>query len=278
MSADRYIWTPDQVKVVSDVEKHATHDQDDHGNWSRGRATPTAQGVDQQVAHDFIDAGDDIPAGSGLLYDDDRLNAVRGKVKHAIATDVGTRLEQDPRWPGGSGYKQVNAMNKMWASMVTRPMQEAAIAEFDLKGARPSEGAGAAYDESEVSDMSEALGDGPIGGSGYMDQGRLRPALRAMYEHTQDRLRKAGIEQVTLYRGVADETLPRRSTVPFRSQPISSWTSERSIAEDFSGQSGRILVATFPRERILSTARTGLGSLPEYEWTVLSGEGEVRVE
>jgi hypothetical protein len=63
--------------------------------------------------------------------------------------------------------------------------------------------------------------------------------------------------------------------VNFQLNPLSSWTSNPTIATTFAIPVGRntavTLFAEIPASRIVATPFTGLGCLPEYEWVVASG-------
>lgn len=193
----------------------------------------------------FIARGENVPVGSGLHGYSESFQKLRGETKDRIAREVGARLEKDPRFqpkPGLDGYDTVNLMNRQWANMQTGPIQRAAIDEFGLKG---------------TSEASTPTSDSTT-----------RAALRAMYDHTQAELAKAGISKLMLYRGIY-------GNVPDKLAPVTSWTSEPQIAHTGAWMGGggveHVLRATFPASRILSSARTGFGSLPEYEFTVLGG-------
>ena len=117
--------------------------------------------------------------------------------------------------------------------------------------------------------------------------------VRAMYENTQKELAEHGIKQVTLYRGMAlpegnDPEWVRKNGVGEITQfPLASWTSDKSLARDFARTAadhvngpgtGFVLASTFPAARIVSTARTGLGTLGEYEFVVAGGPTEAMAE
>lgn len=100
-----------------------------------------------------------------------------------------------------------------------------------------------------------------------------RKVVRAMYENTQRKLKEAGIESVTLTRGVRGETKGKKGDdFDFRASSASSFTTEPSTAHQF----GRRLATKVPRERILSTYCTGFGCRSESEWVVLGGPGKAR--
>ena len=100
--------------------------------------------------------------------------------------------------------------------------------------------------------------------------------LKTMYKRTQEQLKAAGITHIELYRGVGKGSeLPSRKAgarVTKRGNVLESWTASRSVAEDF----GPVIVRTVvPVERVLSTCRTGFGSLPEHEVVVIGGVDDV---
>jgi hypothetical protein len=100
--------------------------------------------------------------------------------------------------------------------------------------------------------------------------------LKTMYKRTQEQLKAAGITHIEVYRGVGKgPELPSRKTgarVTRRGNVLESWTVSRSVAEYF----GPVIVRTVvPVERVLSTCRTGFGSLPEHEVVVIGGVDDV---
>lgn len=131
----------------------------------------------------------------------------------------------------------------------------------------------------------------------HTDGALMGRVLRHMYKHTQEELVKAGIKEVTLSRGLhieekhvpkelsAPEALGirrRENTVHTVSNPISSYSVSLQLAERFARNIKNwdeipvILVGRIPASRILSTARTGVGCLNEYEFVVLGGKGKLR--
>jgi len=66
------------------------------------------------------------------------------------------------------------------------------------------------------------------------------------------------------------------------SNPLCSWTAVPQVADNFArigaeGRYGAVLTMTVPASRILATATTGMGCLPEAEVLVLGGEDEASV-
>lgn len=121
-----------------------------------------------------------------------------------------------------------------------------------------------------------------------------RKLLRAMYNKTQQELQEAGVEEVVLYRGVrylAEAPIKQYEIETIRENAVESWSLSHNVAVQFAEnpqgmgegkvlkEYGMVIQAVVPRERILSTAKTGFGCLSEYEFTVLgsAAEDEVRV-
>ena len=129
------------------------------------------------------------------------------------------------------------------------------------------------------------------------DGGTREIVIKAMYDQTQEQLAAAGIKEITLYRGLTfseaevgglPEFMRKGGEGEAVSQPLSSWSADRSVAHSFAnfsytdtgekGVHGVILAATFPAERIVATPRTGMGALSEYEFLTASGDGKVQAE
>ncbi len=121
-----------------------------------------------------------------------------------------------------------------------------------------------------------------------------RVALRAMYEHTQDEFRKAGITRVSLHRGYgyrnnsvdmpdAFKQYDKGDTFTYQNQalPLQSWASGKAAAKGFgAGKSwGYITNTSIPVENVLSGGTTGFGTgTGEKEFVLLAGMGEVNHE
>lgn len=317
---DRFTWSPGDVTIESDVEKHTPggheHDQDKHGDrgGTSSASVPTVDRAASEAAHDFIQRGDKrIVAQSGMIYGDKELDALRGQAKAKIVADVGARLEADESFRVTDAQRDMFGSAVMANDVVDRALRQwsSAAADSEPKSLAMQLAAAEEFDVPQESRLgmthlagtvgtaaARALYEEPTGG-GPWSRSVLRPLLRSMYEHTQDELKAAGVERVTLYRGFSisgstlfdklPEFVKDGGVGPYTQNPISSWSADKGIATGFASGywvvtdgkrygTGRILTATFPRERILSTARTGLGSLPEYEYTILAGPGEVKVE
>ena len=116
----------------------------------------------------------------------------------------------------------------------------------------------------------------------------LRAFLRAQYDETQLFLKENGITHIPLARGYVEKDPDKASvlynmftgeskskTVPTQMQPMSSFSAMTETAAGFSSSitrqssMGMMLGADIPRERILSTVRTGFGCTNETEYVVL---------
>jgi hemerythrin len=114
--------------------------------------------------------------------------------------------------------------------------------------------------------------------------------IKGMYENTQSFLDKhyKG-DYVTLYRGMKffeDSKDPgweslsahlyghgeaRGAMVDVLLQPISSFSTQYSTADGFTGRGGPVFAIRVPKSRILSTTASGFGAMNEHEVTVLGG-------
>lgn len=135
--------------------------------------------------------------------------------------------------------------------------------------------------------MSYELGNGVTVGAAY-DAGMgafYRRFVRVMWENTQAEFAEAGVTKVSLTRGMKGGNAKQGQwTVPGTHEvtdlmPANSWSSRASTAKAFGGGnfSGRLLVATFPVDRILGSARSGFGCWGEYEFVVINGPGNITV-
>ncbi len=192
------------------------------------------------------------------------------------AKGLGGALKDNEEWKAQLGSKtsedQARALVKHWAetsgdhSASAIAMQQAAEREFGLKGvARPWAQA-----------MQDEAGARP---EGKADQ----VFLREMYNQTQEELKSKGVEGMYLYRGsrMDDKSSGRydghRDKGWMRLQPLSSFSFDPSTAYGYTqgfeahGRYGRIDGVWVPRERILSTPRTGFGGGSQQEIVVLGG-------
>lgn len=163
-------------------------------------------------------------------------------------------------------------------------MQEAVSGELGLHDTSQW----ANLDSLTKGEMAKLMGDGTYE--------LCKVVARCMYEATQQELKRAGITEVVLYRGVKPDgmtpaggyhDLIRAAAAPkgpgkvatVKLRPISSWAFRRNTALIFAGGlgSGGVFGASVPANRIFSTAMTGFGCLNEHEVVVLGGEDKVLV-
>ncbi|MFC7109904.1 NUDIX domain-containing protein [Nonomuraea rubra] len=116
----------------------------------------------------------------------------------------------------------------------------------------------------------------------------LRDFLRQQYAQTQHELSRHGIEELTLYRGVAFEwghTMPALAAAATGdvvaappALPLQSWSAIPGVAKRYTGLGdGAVMAGVFPASRVLATPWTGMGQLPLHEFVLLAGPGEVTV-
>lgn len=114
----------------------------------------------------------------------------------------------------------------------------------------------------------------------------LRSAVRAQYEDTQRVLKSAGVESLTLVRGVGLRTedlqsIGREGIAAL--QPASSFTASAFVANSFAFGEAKgkrlpaILRVKVPRSRVFSLPKTGFGCLAESEVLLLGGKIRTRV-
>lgn len=120
----------------------------------------------------------------------------------------------------------------------------------------------------------------------------LRAFYREMYNETQELLKSQGVEELYLFRGVVWTTTPIQLShidwdrsvyeLELATQPMSSFTYDFNVAASFaqgdasSVHSSLVLFTKIPRERVLSTFRTGIGCMDESEVVVLGGNDKYR--
>jgi len=102
-----------------------------------------------------------------------------------------------------------------------------------------------------------------------------------MYDETQDQLKAAGVDSVTLHRGMYLDDIGGGAVVhqsdvtgiklaELQLQPINSF----STSLDEAGKFGDLIfTAEVPAERIIAFTRSGLGCLNEWEFVVADGPG-----
>lgn len=110
-------------------------------------------------------------------------------------------------------------------------------------------------------------------GAGITNRDFLRSIARAQYEATQEALKKAGITELWLWRGASYDEELTEGIQKFLLQPASSFSSSFEQARGFGGGLNfRYLhLVRVGAADVLSTARTGVGCLPEREVVLLGG-------
>lgn len=234
--------------------------------------------------------------------------AQRAAAKKKIAKNVSARLANNPDWNDfvnrsafssygdGPGADAVSGMLRQWASTsgddnrFSLAMQLAAHDEFGLSDAARK----SVLDHLDDYTRKQALATYSQNGAAY------RAFLRAMYDNTQEEFARAGITEVSLYRGqslkgsrqasVPDwvkSSLPKPETTTLVSQaqlrPMSSFAVDKATGRSFEtmlGEGGTseistLFETTIPASRVIGTGRTGFGALHEYEWVVLETPGEM---
>lgn len=195
----------------------------------------------------------------------------RGVVKD----DIVTQLSQ----ASGESYEDVNKFIGQWArssndtDMRSLAIQQDIAKEFGTKLSN--------WQEGQISRTETELG---AEGKPLLPSDSQRNILRAMYEHTQNTFKEAGLrpdDMLTLYRGTGRDSIHATkgavfySDVPdvvnYEGNAAESWTAHSNAAYDF----GAIVVeAHIPVKNILATAVSGFGCLNEYEYTVLNASAE----
>jgi hypothetical protein len=158
------------------------------------------------------------------------------------------------------------------AGQMAQVTQMAAEREFGLAGVAPDPALnGLTFSKSQVEErlakQFEELGPA------------TRVLLRTMYDQTQAQFAREGITHVRLFRGVSFDRNPfgeavntfEGTTIPVKLRPLSSFSANGETAAGFASGGGYVFSVDVPVERILSTARTGLGCLTEEEYVVLGG-------
>lgn len=140
-------------------------------------------------------------------------------------------------------------------------------------------------------DHGPEIGLPPFGGGPLEAADRVAdsPAVKAyvdeVYGETQRYLAEREIDEITVYRGVhLQERLLPGVDPNITLNPLSSFTTKRTVAENFAQQETDrerpyILTTTVPADRVFSIATTGPGCLSETELLVVGGpNSSVQVE
>lgn len=111
--------------------------------------------------------------------------------------------------------------------------------------------------------------------------GTIGLVLHSMKQATSDYFQHKGIKNITLFRGLTLSEKMKEGVHSHRLSPMSSFSISKDIANVFSyystgdSKSSYVLMKSFPADRILSFAVTGLGTKDEYEFVVLGPECEI---
>lgn len=270
---------------------------------NKGAARPAKQMSRSTSPYGALSHGESIGAASRAAAQSSRqakpflnpssVHSERQNAKDAIMRTLSDRVENDPAWRRTVQYMQANKnfyysdvqnatasqqsvsqVIQTWAGssdsdvVLSQVVQRAATEEFGLSDPASSMRRASPHLKERVNDMYNEIGPG------------VRVLLREMYNHTQEELARAGMKEVTLYRGMGNgpsgvmEAKQYGKPVQLKLQPASSFASDPDVARRFagSGQRAAIYAATVPASRVLGTARTGFGCLHETEFVVL-GEG-----
>jgi hypothetical protein len=103
-----------------------------------------------------------------------------------------------------------------------------------------------------------------------------RGFIRAMYDHTQDQLKAAGITELHLFRGSHQEPPPggkSAEVVDATMQPASSFTTSHTTAVGFSATGKSMFLAKVPASQVLGSYGSGFGCSHENEFVVMSSPG-----
>jgi hypothetical protein len=126
----------------------------------------------------------------------------------------------------------------------------------------------------------------------YADSPAVKAYVELVYNETQASLKKQGVTELMLYRGVHFDPASTGVGDPLESpqaesdqdiilNPVSSFSTSEMVAEAFAQPEGfahsYVLEATVPVERVFSMATTGPGCLKETELLVVGGPAQATV-
>lgn len=215
------------------------------------------------------------------IYDDTE----RAQVKDFNATQVGKRMKQQgaagnagrlgyaPSEEGHLSFRSTDphyniaaSMQDIWAEQSSNTVASAALQDV----------IGEVFNnKSSVVDHSKHLS--PLDQQAkarllFEHADDLRHFVKAQYDHTQDVLKKKGIEHLVVYRGRKSSNPQPQYGVhePIEMHPASSFSLSYDTAMKFAGPNGHVIAMKVPADRIFSTAMTGIGCLPEHEVVVLN--------
>ena len=256
----------------------------------------------------FLKPNDDAEyKGNTSLYGKDVADSIRERKAETIRSDYNDGVPgyfeggavdtegnygqilkgDDPRAADAIRQQQVSKLIQLWAltsngsgrkSSESLAMQEAAKQEFGLKNTM----------EWTITPEAKEGIDRKLKQKGEL----YRAFLRAQYDSTQSFFQRVGVTKIPLYRGMRwdeesfakPEWAKKNGETQIELRPLSSWTYDKKIANDFATDQGAekngngiILEATIPISRILSLPITGVGCLHEKEVVVLGGKEKVNI-
>lgn len=193
---------------------------------------------------------------------DSRMKAAEPGLFKGVTADARRQAIRDliDNWAGTSGDSDARAV----------ALQLVAREEFGLSSSTT------AHFSAETLEAAGKFLDSPFSKSG--SQRELMGAfLRAQHEATQAWFSARGIEYVSLVRGARyAEVIEGLGSV--RLQPLSSFSSSLTVADQFSGvhtvgsTERAIHIIRIPVSRVLSSPITGLGCWGESEFVILGGD------
>lgn len=223
------------------TEGHEYFDKDDDGARDKW--------FEENWSSDNVDYSD-IPSYESWLEDEYGVkDGGDDEGDNYIGDTDGERVASSlvSQWANSSGDEHV------WSVA----LQKAVKAEFGIDG------------------MTSHLGND--GGKFREHEEILRRFVRAMYDNTQEWLKKKGITEVTVLRGVKGQRYPGPVTPGMADvvlQPASSFSASFQTAASFAGHyhTSYLVAVHVPASQILGTARSGFGCLNEQEVVVLGGK------
>lgn len=233
------------------------------------------------------------PALANFLYRGEGFYAHNALLATAQAGWANATPDQRAQWLAdptvraamAAGYIASWAGSSSDADPEALALQMAAAHEFGVPSDVRNYYTGASPDDWHAAAASKALSDA----QGYLahNEDGYRALLGANYDATQQALAAAGVSEVTVTRGMstAPPEVPRTESpvlnipVPdwgpdrtwtgvVTSNPLSSWTTDRSVARGFGDYH---LSTTVPASQVFSTPATGLGCSPESEIVLIGG-------
>ena len=229
----------------------------------RGNLSPVDMGLEETYkAYRYL-SGD--PSGLGPMHAWRGVSSEeREKLEEDMVADIAAKAEvsENDVMMFAEVWKDIPEEGKDFALM---RMQTAAGHEFTGEGVLPSD---IVNSRLRAASLETTL---PLN--------KQHAILRAMYDKTQEDLRGQGIERVELFRGIQLTSSvagdwKSGDIVDMPQFPLTSWSvmpqTAGYFAEAFEHADTGVLVRTVvPASRVFSTARTGLGSLPEGEFVIL---------